>query len=168
MIEIAQLRRLVGIAREGHLERDLRERVGEVRGLRQRVRRVRAAHERDANLTRAHALDGGEHLIGASRCRRTPVMRLRRLDRDADRAGRLIDRRDGERDVERVVAAHAGERRAPASLPPSSATSAGSAPRRRRRCPSPPDRRCPSRRARWRSPTHCPACTRSTRRRSDR
>ena len=46
------------------VNRDFRERVGEVGRLRKLIGRIRAAHERDADLPGAHPLDGGEHLIG--------------------------------------------------------------------------------------------------------
>ena len=62
------------------------------------------------------------------------VIGVARADRRADRAVRLVERRHGERELERVVAAHAGERRAPASTPRLRRRAALRAlPRRRRR-----------------------------------
>ena len=64
--EIAELRRLVRIHREAHLERHLRERVGKTHGLRKGVRGIHTAHEDGCHLAGPHALDRGEHVRLAS------------------------------------------------------------------------------------------------------
>ena len=89
--DVAQLARLVRIARERNLERDLRESFGELRRLRQRVNRVGAADEEHAHGAAVHVCCQGRQRLRAGRSTETGQT-LVRLHRRADVAGGLVDR----------------------------------------------------------------------------
>ena len=89
--QIAELRRLVRIARERDLERHLRDRVGDLGALRAREHGVRAAHEEERHLPRAHFLDRiGE--LGVGRDPLEARDRLRAEHRAPDVAELLVER----------------------------------------------------------------------------
>ena len=105
--QIAHHGGLVRIAREAHLERDLRERLGGLRARRHREERIGAAHEGDGHLPRAHALERFLHLGVAGEAVEARD-RLRRQHGGAHVAELLVERVHREREVRRVSTVPAG------------------------------------------------------------